>query len=137
MLLFFFFLFICLRGGLLWCPLFSVGDAIFPFILQTICRYVGFLNSFPLAMQHFNSFALKMISLFLFFIFVSLHCWCPPAIQHFYSFVSHVVCLLWFAKFGACLLWFAKFGAWTVGIRPFPLSSVSIHLFSTGYCYEF
>ena len=38
--------------------------------------------------------------------------------QHFYSFVSHVVCSLLFSRFGAC----------TAGIRPFPLSSISIHI---------
>ena len=88
-----------------------------------ICRYVGFFNSFlrcvpagvrpfPLAMQHFNSFVFKVISLLLSPRFSACIAGVRPfplAMQHFYSFVSHVVCLLLFSRFGAC----------TAGIRPF------------------
>ena len=42
----------------------------------------------------------------------------PLAMHNFYSFVSHVLCLLLFSRCGAC----------TAGIRPFPLSSISIYL---------
>ena len=86
----------------------SVAAGVRPFHLSSRSVTAG-VRPFPLAMQHFNSFVFKVIPLLL----------SPPlAMQHFYLFVFHVVCLLLFSRFGAC----------TAGIRPFPLSSISIHL---------
>ena len=95
--------------------------------LSPRCVTAG-VRPLPLAMQHFYSFpkqfaAFQFVCLYSdFFTFVSqvrcLHCWCPPFSAGHHSFVSHVVCLPLFSRLGAC----------TAAIRPFPLSSISIHL---------
>ena len=49
----------------------------------------------------------------------------PLAMQRFYSFASQMICLLFFSRFGAC----------AAGLRPFPLSSISIHLSPRWFLY--
>ena len=120
---------------------------------------------FPLATQHFYSFPnqytfrssqffLKTCPPFLSLLVSALFCWpcsvsihlyqkwflyfclpssvCPAsvhpnplAMQRFYSFASQMICLLFFSRFGAC----------AAGLRPFPLSSISIHLCPTWFLY--
>ena len=102
------------------------------------------VRPFLLAMQHYYSFvshAVLLVSalfaghaafLFIclpcdFFTFVSqvrcLYCWCPPfllAMQHFHSFVSHVISSLLSPRLGAC----------TADVRPFRWPcSISVHLY--------
>ena len=50
----------------------------------------------------------------------------PLAMQHFYSLVSHVICLFLFPRFRAC----------TAGVRPFRWPcSISTHLYPMGFLY--
>ena len=84
--------------------------------VSALCVTAG-VRPFPLAMQHFNSFVFKVIISLL----PGLSPWCPP-----FS-AGHAAFLFICFPCGLFTL-FSRFGACTAGIRPFPLSSISIHL---------
>ena len=85
-----------------WCPPFSAGHAAFLFF---------FLPCDVLSSPRFRACTAGVRPF-------------PLAMQHFFAFVSHVICALVFARLGAC----------TAGVRPFPLATQ--HFYSFVSCHE-